>query len=282
MPAAPRRPSSPTAPAAPARPRLARFRTDRSVALDGAEVKPRGEELQPIPPFVRWPHFHQFLDEHWEAGEHLSIVAQTGFGKTTLVRRIIDVRDYTIIIANKREDDSLYPPMNPELEELGFEVTNEFNPNDLDRPRLIFYCPLEGSTKRDEDNQREQLRTVLRQLYLSRGWCVVLDEVAYLSKDLKLDRELNALWREGRSAGTTVVAGTQRPVNVPRNMWEMATHVIGFKITGREDRATASEYLGDYQGVAFETFKLLDRYEFLYIDALDSIAMRSRVELTKR
>lgn len=257
---------------------LSRYRTNGSVELDGAELKPRGEDLQPVPPFVRWPQFHAFMDEHWEAGEHLSIVAQTGFGKTTFIRELIDVRAYVVIIANKREDDSLYPPLHPQLARLGFEPVDDFDPRDLDRPRQIFYCPLEGSDKKDEDRQRERIRKVLRELYMSRGWCVVLDEVAYLSKDLKLDRELNALWREGRSAGTTVVAGTQRPVNVPRNMWEMATHTVGFKITGREDRVTASEYLGDSQGIAFETFKRLDRYEFLYIDALESIAMRSMVE----
>lgn len=245
-------------------------------------MKPRGEDEQPIPPFVRWPDFHEFIDEHWEAGEHLSVVAQTGFGKTTFIREIIDVRSYVIIIANKKEDDSLYPPLNPELERQGFQVVDKFDPRDIDRPRVIFYCPLKDSSEAAEKDQREQIRTVLRQLYLSRGWTVVLDEVAYLSKDLRLDREMNALWREGRSAGTTVVAGTQRPVNVPRNMWEMATHVVGFKITGREDRATASEYLGDMQGMAFETFKMLPRYEFLYVDALDGIAMRSKVEVRRR
>jgi hypothetical protein len=127
--------------------------------------------------------------------------------------------------------------------------------------------------------QREQIRKVLVDVYRVPGWCLVLDEVAYLARDLGLERSLNANWREGRSKRTTVVAGTQRPVNVPRNMWENATHFIIFRISGKEDRDTATGYLGELQGVAFETVKLLPRYEFLYVDKVEGIAMRSRVEL---
>lgn len=286
-PRAPSAPSAPRAPAAPAMPRLqlSRYRDSGSVSLDGLAVKPRGEEPVEIPPFVRWPEFHAFLDDHWEAGEHLSVVAMTGAGKTTFIREVIDIRGYTVIIGNKQLDDSLYPPLHPKLRELGFQVIDgsrgqEFDPTNLEHPRVVFYCPLTGSAKADEDRQREQIRKVLTDLYRVPGWCVVVDEVSYLSKDLGLDRQLNALWREGRSKGTTVVAGTQRPVNVPRNMWEMATHFCLFKISGKDDRDTATGYLGDYQGVAFETTKMLPPRELLYVDKVaGDIAMRTRVEL---
>lgn len=289
MPTAPRPPRAPNAPRAPSAPRaprlsLSRWRDAASAALDGGTVKPRGEDEQPVPPFVRWPQFHSFLDEHWEAGEHLSVVAQTGSGKTTLIREVIDVREYVVWLATKLADDSAYPPLNPKLRELGFRVIDgnrqEFDPRSIESPRVVFYCPLSANTAEAEVRQRERLRALLRSLYISRGWTLVVDEVAYLSKDLRLDRELNAIWREGRSAGTTVVAGTQRPVNVPRNMWEMATHSCLFKITGKEDRDTASGYLGDLAGVANETVKQLPRYEFLYVDSIEAIAMRSRVEIT--
>lgn len=246
-------------------------------------VKPRGEEEQPVPPFMRWQEFHAFLDNHWEAGEHLSVVAQTGSGKTTLIRELIDIREYVVIVATKREDESTYPPMHQALKRQGFVAIDgnrqEFDPTNIERPRVIFYCPLAGTSVQAEVAQREKLRVLLNAIYTTRGWCVVIDEVAYLSKDLKLDRELNRLWREGRSAGATVVAGTQRPVNVPRNMWEMATHTCLFKITGKEDRDTASSYLGDLQGVANETVRQLPRYEFLYVDSIEGVAVRSKVEL---
>jgi hypothetical protein len=276
----PRAPASPARPAAPRPPRLAlsRWRDADSAGLDGRAVRPRGEEEQPVPEFVRWPEFYAFLDDHWAAGEHLSVVAMTGSGKTTFVREVIGIRGYVVIIANKQMDDSLYPPMHPTLKAQGFIATDQFNPRDLDHPKVVFYCPLTSNTPEAEVHQREQMRKALRDLYVIPGWTVVIDEVAYLSKDLKLDRELNALWREGRSKGTTVIAGTQRPVNVPRNMWEMATHLALFRMSGKEDRDTATGYLGDYQGVANETVRLLPKYELLYVDKVEAIAMRTKVE----
>jgi hypothetical protein len=231
----------------------------------------------PVPPFMRWAQFVAFMNAHWRAGEHLAIVGQTGSGKTVLeVELVPAVRDYVVVLGTKRRDDSLYIP----LQRKGFELVDSLNLAQPPGQRIIYTVPLRGTSADAEDAQREQIREFLVQMYNEPGWCLVLDEVGYLSRDLRLDRELNRLWREGRSAGTTVVGLTQRPVNVPRNMWEMATHNIGFRITGREDRATASEYLGDLRGVAFETYARLDRHEFLYVDAIESLAVRSRVEMS--
>lgn len=206
------------------------------------------------------------------------MVGQTGSGKTTAMRELLDIRDYVVVIGTKREDDSLYKP----LKDKGYVITDTFDPRDWDidqEPRVVFRCPLADASEKAEAAQREQIRKVLRGIYIAGGWTLALDEVGYLSRDLKLDRELNAIWREGRSAGTTIVAGTQRPVNVPRNMWEMATHELSWRVTGREDRMSASEYLGGLQGVAFETMAQLPKHEFLYVDVIEAIAIRSRVEL---
>jgi hypothetical protein len=207
----------------------------------------------------------------------MALVGQTGSGKTTAMVQLLDIRDYVVVIGTKQADDSLYGP----LKARGYRVVTEFDPREWnvdDSPRVLFRCPLTAPTEAAEARQREQIRTVLRGVYITGGWCIALDEVAYLSRDLKLDRELNALWREGRSAGSTLVAGTQRPVNVPRNMWEMATHNLDWKITGKEDRRTASEYMGEIEGVAFETMARLEKHEFLYVNSIDGVAVRSRFE----
>lgn len=244
-------------------------------------VKPRGEDAAPVPDYMRWADYYRFMLAHWQAGEHMSLVGQTGSGKTTAMRELLEIRDYVVVIGIKRTDDSLYDP----LKKRGWLVTDEFDPqrwNVEDEPRVVFKCPLTDTSKAAEDVQREKIRKVLRGVYITGGWCIAIDEVGYLSKDLGLDRELNTLWREGRSAGSTLVAGTQRPVNVPRNMWEMATHNVDFRISGREDRMTATSYLGAMQGVAFETLARLDKFEFLYIDSVSDVAMRSKVELPSK
>lgn len=260
---------------------LRQYRDEGSAQLDGEVVRPRGsrEDVE-VPPFVRWPDFYRFMLGHWQAGEHMSLVGQTGSGKSTAMRELLDIRDYVVVIANKVQDSTLYGP----LQARGYVMTDQFDPatwNVDKHPKVMFYCPLKGTSRDAEEKQADAIRQVLNGIYTTPGWTVALDEVAYLAKDLKLDRELNRIWREGRSAGTTVVAGTQRPVNVPRNMWEMATHNLDWRISGEEDRKTASGYLGDMQGVARETMAKLPKHEFLYVDSVEGIAMRSKVELTE-
>lgn len=272
--------TAPTAPTAP-RLRLSPYRGARSAQLDGQQLRVKGGEVLPAPDYIRWREFYQFLLRHWEPGEHMSLVGQTGSGKTTAMRELLWIRDYVVIIGIKHEDDSLYEP----LKKQGWLITDKFDARDWDienEPRVVYKCPLTDTTLAAEARQREQIRQVLRGVYITGGWCIAIDEVGYLTKDLKLDREMNALWREGRSAGTTVVAGTQRPVNVPRNMWEMATHNVDFKISGKEDRLTATSYLGAMQELAFETLARLDKHEFLYVDSVEDIAVRSKVELGRK
>lgn len=284
MPQPPRAPSRPTAPSTlglPTRPSLNRYRDRGSTGLDGRQVKPRGEEPQTLPPFMRWSEFYGFLAQHWQPGEHMSLVGQTGSGKTIAAREMLDIRDYVIVIGTKQDDDSLYEPFAAK----GYLITDRFNPREWNveqHPRVVFKAPLDGDDKAAEQRQADKIRPVLTGIYRTGGWTIFLDEAHYLTKDLGLEREMNRLWREGRSSHTTVVAGTQRPVNVPRNMWEMATHNIDFRITGKEDRDTAASYLGELRGLAIETMAILPKHEFLYVDSVEAIAVRSRVELPSR
>jgi hypothetical protein len=114
-------------------------------------------------------------------------------------------------------------------------------------------------------------------LYRVGGWTLWLDEVRYLTELLKLDRELNLLWLQGRSAGTVMVALTQRPVSVPLNMFEQSRFLITFKIKGLEDRRTMASYAGENQPVVIDVAARLPKYELLMVDAEDDYAVRTRV-----
>jgi hypothetical protein len=257
------------------KPTLTRIRDGASADIDGLELYPRGEEPTEMPEFVRWPEFYSYMEANWNAGEHMALVGQTGSGKTTLMRELLDIRDYVVVVATKPADASLYAP----LLEKGYVIRDEFNPADIETPKVIFRPALDGLTREAEEKQRENIRRALMGVYGTGGWCVALDEIRYLSEQLRLVRELNLLWLQGRSLGVTMVAGTQRPVSVPLNMFEQASIHLSFRIPGREDRKRAAEFTGQWQGTAMEATAKLPRHEFLMIDSVDDEILRSRVEL---
>lgn len=222
-----------------------------------------------------WPRFRRFFDRHWQVGQHVAIVAQTSSGKTTLARAILPIRDYVVVFATKVRDDSLYEP----LKRQGFVVREKWNPTDIDEPKVIFKPPLDAPTREAKLTQRHAFEEALIGLFATGGWTVFLDEVRYLTEELKLVTELNTLWLQGRSLDVTIVAGTQRPVSVPINMFEQARHLFAFRITGREDRVRAAEYMGPLAPVAFEVMDDLPRFETLYIDAIEDVAYRTKVDL---
>ena len=169
-----------------------------------------------MPPYINWAEFYEHMDDTWEAGQHMAMVGMNGSGKTVLMRELLDIRDYVVFIATKPQDKSLYEPLLAK----GYVMTDKFDPKNLEHPKVIFRPPLKAVTREAEAEQRLAIDEALKGIYLTGGWCVALDEVRYLTEQLKLTNILNLLWLQGRSLGVTLVAGTQRPVSVPLNMFE--------------------------------------------------------------
>lgn len=173
-------------------------------------------------------------------------------------------------------DEPLYGP----LLRAGWRLQDKWDPAQTDeRARIIFRPPLRSPTGRDIEAQREAFRMALVRAWQTGGWTLWFDEVRYLTEQLGLQRELNLLWLQGGSGGTTLVALTQRPVSVPLNMFEQSRFLVTFKITGVEDRRTMAGYAGAEQPVVFDVAARLAPKEFLFVDTELDIALRSKVEL---
>lgn len=233
----------------------------------------------PVPPFVAWPQFRRTLDGLWQPGPptwpntHIAIVGATRSGKSRFTREIVELRDRVCLFGTKLVDEPLYTPLRQD----GWRMQDQWNPLDTTHERIIFRPPLRAPTPAELARQADAFRSALLQVFRVGGWTLWFDEVRYLSETLKLANELNLLWLQGGSGGTTIVALTQRPVSVPLNMFEQSRFLVTFRITGLEDRRTMSGYAGMAQPVVMTVAERLPKYELLFVDTEEDVQMRTKV-----
>lgn len=216
-------------------------------------------------------------------GEHLAGIGETGSGKTTFERNILQLRSFSVVLGTKSRDDDLYPA----LESLGFVKRDSWNPYEWEDTReryVIFAPPLDipdDATEKEladaEEEQAGRFRTALIQINKSGGWCVGCDEIATIAVDMGLRRTVNLVYREGRSKSVTMLGFTQRPREVPLNIFQQAQWFVIWKITDYDDRRRAAQYVGPLQPIVDYTIARLPRYEFLCIHKPTQQAVRSRV-----
>jgi hypothetical protein len=237
-------------------------------------------EPVPVPPYVHWPEFKRALRGIWKVGPpdwpnpNVALVGSAGSGKTTLAREILDLRDYVCVFGTKTADASLYEP----LRKRGYVLRDQWNPENTHERRVIFRPPLKAPTPDALEAQRAAFQGALLRVFQTGGWTLYFDEVRYLSQTLKLANELDLLWLQGRSLGVVMVAGTQRPVSVPRNMFEQSRFSFLWRIPGRDDRRTASDDQGAARDVVFETAAILPPHECLFVDSEQDLLVRTKVE----
>jgi energy-coupling factor transporter ATP-binding protein EcfA2 len=255
----------------PFRIRLPAPRSEGSVRLDDARARSRvGEQLE-MPPFLRWREFRdQFV---WDQGQHVTLVGGTGSGKTTLARAILPMRDFTIVLATKRRDSSLYDP----LRKMGFEVQETLDLDYARFPKIIFQPQMRTPNAKGLEEQKDAFEEALIEIFNEGSWCIYADEVRYLTDNLKLRSVFDVLWLQGRSLGISLVVSTQRPVSIPLLAFDQATHFFCWRQTLKDDIQRISEFAG----IAGETVRYvlprLPKHEALYINTQTGQLVRTNI-----
>lgn len=253
------------------------IRTPASERLDNQEIKVRGRAglSVRVPRSRPWSEVYEYLNRNWQIGQHMALVAKTRSGKTTFAREVLDIRDWVVVFGTKIRDPDLYA----EFQRKGYVVKHDWSPFDTKNPRVIYAPPLPSPTKEGRQAQAEAFRKVLIQLFqLERGnWTVYFDEIRYLTEDLKLQTEIDTLYLQGAALGITIVASTQRPRSVPRNMFAQSDWFGFWRIASAEDRVAASQLIGGQEYVAREAMAILPQYELLLVNAVKDDAMRTKV-----
>ncbi len=211
----------------------------------------------------------------WRPGEHVSILGPTGSGKSHLALALLPQRQYVVALANKTRDSTLGPLVRRRG---GWMRVRTWPPPVPPRfaPRVVVW-PKPRSLSEAKAVQGEAFYGVLDGVYLGGGWCVYIDEAYYLAKTLGLAPYMKLLWQQGRSAGTSIVACSQRPAFVPLEMYSEASHVFVFGLRDRQSLKRLTEVGNVDPKQLAAVVPNLARHEFAYIDARSGTVSVSRV-----
>lgn len=153
----------------------------------------------------------------WKVGEHIAAVGDTGTGKTYLISRLTELRKYVVIIRTK-PDDIKFP---------GFKRARKASAMDSLYDTRILLTP-------QFSYQLRETYGALERAWEQGGWTIVVDELWYVEKMLRLGALTDRLLTQGRSKKITVVAGMQRPAQISRFAISQCTHLFTFRVEGRD------------------------------------------------
>src|SRR6266699_2171817 len=213
--------------------------------------------------------FLAWLNTNWEQGEHIVLVGQTGSGKTRLESQILECRDYVVVLALKRYDDTLkvfHEDLLPTIKER-YRIYKKWPPL-YSHNRVILW--LRPERIEDIPKQQKDLKQALEKIYLSGGWTVCLDDAGYAASFLKAALDIGILLNQGRSSKLSIVVVLQQPKSViariPSEALRQTRHKILFNCSDNDDELDAcAKITGVTKAKMLLLMRNLKKYEFLYL-----------------
>jgi hypothetical protein len=203
----------------------------------------------------------------WRIGEHVTIVGDTGTGKSFLLAKgLLPMREYVVVFLTKRDprDTALWTRAGYHFIRHAREI------NDRRFNRFVLQ-------PRYSQQAIEGFR-LFERVYRQGRWTIVVDEFL-LAERIGLREQIERVLTQGRSDEITVVVGQQRPVITSRFAISQSTHVISFRVEGRDAKtladATTSRILPyvDEDKATPET-PVLAEHDFIYYNRARRILVR--------
>lgn len=210
------------------------------------------------------------MAQQWRQGQHIAIMGRTGRGKTTLARDLLVLRGWSVVLAVKREDDTL-----SSFPKAGFRKISSWPPRFQDRHVLLWARPKDLY---DTAGPRATIAKVLRDVYANGGWAVLMDDLAYIANQLGFRKEISVLLNQARSGHSSIVTAFTQPSSVtaaiPSEVWrQVRFHLVFYYRVGR-DLESIADITGYNKSQLQAWMKLLGPFDFLAFDDLtDSVVI---------
>ena len=183
-------------------------------------------EVEPL----EWSsEFLPWFEKAWKPGEHVSIIAPTGAGKTTFAAGILNLRKYVLVMDIKGGDSTLegmgYPRLAkwPGAKSMGATVRK----NDDDGNVSRYLIGNKARTKSELAQLKATLATVLDETWEMGGWTLYADELIILTsqKLFNLGTRVDQILVGGRDLGVSMVSSFQAPTWVTPMAGKQSTWV---------------------------------------------------------
>lgn len=206
-------------------------------------------------------------------GKNFTLIGPKGSGKTHMALELLELRSYRLVLATKRQD-----PLVAKLRRDGFVVTGDLKDIQWDgekrqpiQKKIVYWptFPEKMELRERLAAQAALMRKALDWADKTGGWALLIDETMWLNENLKLDKELKALWFQGRTQGLSVLACAQRPTHVPRLAFSSADYLFMAQTTDKRDVDNLREISAGIPKEVIETELSsldYDGHEFLFID----------------
>lgn len=228
-----------------------------------------------------WDHFSTWFGEKWKPGEHASIIAPTGVGKTTLAAALLELRRWVLVGDPKGGDDTLAGMHLRRLTQWPGEkrMTKLLEDDQKNRRPSRFVVGPEVQREEDWPKITTAIRDSLKGAFNMGGWTYYLDElqIATDRRMMNLQGEVARWLVSARSRGLTLVSSFQAPRMVPlealqQPSWIMASHTRDRTVVDR-----TAEVLGRPKAEIRGLMSEIDRYHWLIVgrDPRDPVVVTS-------
>lgn len=197
----------------------------------------------------------------WQPGQHVSVIAQTGHGKTVLMNALLVlVRDERICTFDVKGDDVELVGRGQRVRKFPKRLARSLSVSKDEHYQLVL--PI------DRAQARSIAHAGLIAAYNEGDWVIVADETRALTDPrapgLGLAPDLEMLWMRGRSRRITLLAGTQGPRWVPASMYDQPTYVYVSRLLDTRARKRIREIGGDTDRI-LACMNALAKYEFIFL-----------------
>lgn len=240
------------------------------------------DDLDEIAPWIEWTDFEINFQTAWRENtkgkaEHVTLVGPNGQGKSMLALSIIKDRarlrgSHVVVIATKPRDRVLSAlGRRP-----GWSIIRKWPPG-YGQETVIFWPPF-GDVRTVTRRHQEIMNETLADIFHEGNRVVYFDEAYYLADDLGCEPIMKKFWQLGRSQNLVVVAGTQRPVAVPRPMFSECSWFIAFRTTDEDELRRVSEIGGADTKTLRAIMRKLQPHEFVACQTRTGKMVRSKMQ----
>jgi hypothetical protein len=171
-----------------------------------------------------WDAFLESFRGEWKPGQHIAIIAPTGQGKTTVLVTLLDLRNFVLGFDPKGGDDTLAKSRFPRLPT--WPPAPKFYDKMARGEPVKFLVGPKTMKRRDRPALIDVQAKALEGAWDDGGWTVAIDELQIAADKMGQANAIDELLIAARTKKVSVVSLFQRPADVPRAAYQMASWIF--------------------------------------------------------